>query len=55
VIEIIILGVISLGLGILVYYAYDHLNKIEKAKQEELDKEIAADWEQLEAELAMEE
>jgi hypothetical protein len=55
VVENIVLGVILLGLGILVYYTYNSINKTEKAKQEQLDKEIAAEWEELEAELAMEE
>ncbi len=54
-VEIVILGVVLLGMGILVYHTYSSINKAEKAKQEELDKEIAADWEQFEAELAMEE
>ena len=54
-VEIIVLGVIILGLGVLEYYIYKSLKSTEKAKQEQLDKEIAEDWEQLEAELAMEE
>jgi hypothetical protein len=54
VVENIVLGVFLLGLGILVYYTYKRMNTIEKEKQAELDKEIAADWEELEAEMAME-
>jgi hypothetical protein len=53
-VESVILVGLLLGLGILVYYTYKRINTIEKEKQAELDKEIAADWEELEAELAME-
>jgi len=53
--ENIVLGVILLGLGILVYYTYNSTNNVEKEKEKQLNKEIADDWEELEAELAMEE
>lgn len=53
-VETIILGVFILGLGILVYYTYNSMKTIEKKKQEELDKENLAEWENFEKELAKE-
>jgi hypothetical protein len=53
-VEIIILGVVTGGLGVLVYYTYNSMKTIEKKKQEELDKEILAGWENFEKELVKE-
>lgn len=52
--EITILGVVIVGLSILVYMSYNSVEKAEKRKQQEIEQEMAADWDLIEAEIAKE-